>query len=325
MNISDSLMDPIAILGAASSLVVSLARASKSLSDIQKGLKQADVIIASMIAECNTISAALTRLQRLALRNPIVLSPNSMPPEDVRESFDSALTGCMLVLSSLETQLKRITENGEPETMRFTQKLEMLWREEDMNRLLEHLRGQHSAINTLVSLLQTVSETWAVGQHVSLRTDSISNLNLQLQRSTAYQNAEAITVEELWQRNEQLKDENGELQDTVFNLEQETEKKGHTISTLLANVAALQEQSNELKQQLQAVIEKSEQYAAYDKILRQTGTKIVQQIQQDRLEIEHLEGRLSNLRNSHGSLMLAHLMDFHKSRKELNIPRSPSV
>lgn len=39
-------------------------------------------------------------------------------------------------------------------------------------------------------------------------TDATSNINVQLQRSIAYRNAGAASVEELWRRNEELKDDN---------------------------------------------------------------------------------------------------------------------
>ncbi|RFU76899.1 ankyrin repeat [Trichoderma arundinaceum] len=159
-------MDPVAIIGAASSLVVSLAKASKSLSDIRKGFHEAPMTLASMITECKTISAALTHLQNLTLGNPVALSPSIMSPETITESFDNALTGCMLILSALEAQLERFSQNEKPEDIRFMQRVRLLWNEDTMSQLLENLRGQHAAINTLVSLFQTMYVHIRVGDQV---------------------------------------------------------------------------------------------------------------------------------------------------------------
>ncbi len=46
--------------------------------------------------------------------------------------------------------------------------------------------------------------------------DASSNINLLLQQSAPYQNASAVSPEELWRRNEKLKDENGELRESIF-------------------------------------------------------------------------------------------------------------
>jgi hypothetical protein len=154
-DVSNNAMDPIAIISAASSLVISLAKASKSLSDIRKGFLEAPMILASMITECKTISAALTHLQNLTLENPVALSPSSMSLETIKEGFDNALTGCMLILSALEAQLERLFEGQKPEDIGFIKKVQLLWNEDTMSQLLVNLRGQHAAINTLVSLFQT--------------------------------------------------------------------------------------------------------------------------------------------------------------------------
>jgi len=46
---------------------------------------------------------------------------------------------------------------------------------------------------------------------IASSVDASSNINVQLQQSAAYQNAGTVSAEELWRRNEELKEENGEL------------------------------------------------------------------------------------------------------------------
>jgi hypothetical protein len=45
----------------------------------------------------------------------------------------------------------------------------------------------------------------------SFLVDATSNINTQLQQSTAYRNAGATSPDELWRRNQELNDENGTL------------------------------------------------------------------------------------------------------------------
>jgi hypothetical protein len=153
-RIDNGIMDPLAIVSASSSLIISFVKATKSLSDIRNSLDNAPLSVLSMMTECKTISTALAHLQNLTLGNASDLCPPGMSAESVMESFDNALTGCMLVLSALDTQLQRLVEEEKPETMGFITRVRHLWNEEAMNQMLGHLRGQHTAISTLISLFQ---------------------------------------------------------------------------------------------------------------------------------------------------------------------------
>jgi hypothetical protein len=78
-----------------------------------------------------------------------------MSLETIKESFDNALTGCMLILSALEVQLEHLFEGEKSEDIGCRKRLQISWNEETMSQLLVNLRGQHAAIDTLVSLFQT--------------------------------------------------------------------------------------------------------------------------------------------------------------------------
>ncbi len=149
---TDDAMDPLSVTVATASLTISVAKISQFLAKVKGSYDQAPMTVAAMMAECKTISTALTHLQTLTLEKPVALSSNLASPGTLMTSFDNALIGCMEVLSVIECELNKLVEDSG--TMGFGARVRVLWNEETMSRLLQHLRGQHTAIGTLVSLLQ---------------------------------------------------------------------------------------------------------------------------------------------------------------------------
>jgi hypothetical protein len=69
--------------------------------------------------------------------------------------LDVALTGCMVLFSCLDTEIQRIVAGTpDPAQIRWRSKLRMMWNEQKLNELLNALRGQQTAINLLIQLLQ---------------------------------------------------------------------------------------------------------------------------------------------------------------------------
>lgn len=148
-------MDIVSVTAAAASLALNFAKACKSLVEIKESYDQAPMTVTSMATECKTITAALTHLQGLTLEKSAALSPGPTLSDNLATGFDEALTGCMLILSVLEAELRKIIEGGEEfGNMTFRKRVKHLWNEETMCQLLQHLRGQHTAVSTLISILQ---------------------------------------------------------------------------------------------------------------------------------------------------------------------------
>ena len=69
--------------------------------------------------------------------------------------LDVALTGCMVIFSCLESELQKIVAGvPDPSQMRWRSKARMMWNEHRLSELLNALRGQQTAINLLIQLLQ---------------------------------------------------------------------------------------------------------------------------------------------------------------------------
>ena len=67
------------------------------------------------------------------------------------EIFDSALTGCMTVISCIEFELERLVNN---DSMNWATAFKYLWSEDNVKDLLQHSGGQRGALQLLVQSLE---------------------------------------------------------------------------------------------------------------------------------------------------------------------------
>jgi hypothetical protein len=71
------------------------------------------------------------------------------------ETFDTTLTSCLVLSTWLEKYMLKITKGVLGDSgLSWTAKFSTLWNEDEVRELLEQLHQQHSAISTLVGLLQ---------------------------------------------------------------------------------------------------------------------------------------------------------------------------
>ncbi|KAK0616165.1 hypothetical protein B0T14DRAFT_522647 [Immersiella caudata] len=69
--------------------------------------------------------------------------------------LDQALTGCMVVISCLDAEIQRIIAAvADASRIRWRSRVRMVWNESHLSDLLSSIRGQQTAITTLIQLLQ---------------------------------------------------------------------------------------------------------------------------------------------------------------------------
>lgn len=136
-------------------ITVSSITVAKTLSEYRGKFKRAPVTLASLCSETTIIGASLSRIQTLLLQDVSTTSARLENRPDVRDAFDKALMGCMLVFSCLEEDIRGITRDTmHVETISWESKFLTLWNEDAMAERLRQLRGQQTALSLLVGLLQ---------------------------------------------------------------------------------------------------------------------------------------------------------------------------
>jgi hypothetical protein len=145
-------MDPLTIAASASTLGFAAVKAVIGLCDLRERYKTAGTMIASISSECTVLHLALTQIQRLALADFFRDRLASQP--ELRDSFELALLSCMQTFSALEDEIRQLSPKQEGKDDQF-QRLKYLWNEGTMREVLQQLRSQQTAINMLLTAIQT--------------------------------------------------------------------------------------------------------------------------------------------------------------------------
>jgi hypothetical protein len=124
------------------------------LYELREHFKYADLTIVSICSESTIISASLSQLQFLVLRTNNLQNVLKARPE-LAAALDTALIGCAALYSCLEMETKRMRlATALAGNSTWKSKAKMIWSKDQLKELLDSLRGQQTAINTIISLLQ---------------------------------------------------------------------------------------------------------------------------------------------------------------------------
>lgn len=105
-------------------------------------------------SEMTVVSASLSHIQTLILSKEDSESLFRSRPE-ITATLDTALTGCMVLFSCLDEEIKNVTKHARrPVAFSWRGKIEVAWKHETFQELLDGIRGQQLAISTLIQLLQ---------------------------------------------------------------------------------------------------------------------------------------------------------------------------
>ena len=152
-------MDPFSITTAILPVTKACFTTAKSLYDIRNEYKDAPTTITSMCSETTVISASLSQLQHIVLRKNDLEATLLVRPE-LASALDCSIIGCTVVFSCLKeemAQVKKGMRDGQPTTK---SKAKLVCNKDKLRELLEDLRGQQTALSTLIALLQveTIAE-----------------------------------------------------------------------------------------------------------------------------------------------------------------------
>ena len=147
-------MDPISIATTVGSVVMTCAQLVKKVNEITGKFSDAPMTMTAIAAECSVLSAALSHIQDLATQNGDAFVSRLKSQSNFTTILDTALAGCALVFSVLDTQIQEITKGKDPGDIDRIGKAKAVWKEDSLKELLQQLRGQQIAINLLLTALQ---------------------------------------------------------------------------------------------------------------------------------------------------------------------------
>ncbi|CAO2656784.1 Nn.00g055870.m01.CDS01 [Neocucurbitaria sp. VM-36] len=150
-------MDPLSLTASILAITTTCLKSAHLLDSLREKYKHAQMTITALCAEATVISASLSQIQSLILGNSGAIITQLRPRSEVLATFDSALTGCAVVLAVLDDEIAALISEGQDGEMSWTQKAKIIWKDGVMKDLLLQLRGQSAAIGLLIQALQVES------------------------------------------------------------------------------------------------------------------------------------------------------------------------
>ena len=126
----------------------------KAIYDLSCKYQDAPRSMIAISSEVAVISASLSQIQALILskQDPEMLL-RSRP--EIAATLDTALTGCMVLFSCLDEEIRIVSRYAlRQHGFSWKGKMRAVWKHEIFQELLDGIRGQQMAINTLIQLLQ---------------------------------------------------------------------------------------------------------------------------------------------------------------------------
>lgn len=128
--------------------------ASLSLSELRTKYNDAPMTIVAICSETTLISASLSKVQELVLRRHDLTNVLNARP-DLAAALDTTLIGCAVLFSCLHEETQHMTQSStQPSQYTWWKKAKVMWNHDRLKELLEGLRGQQTAISTIINLLQ---------------------------------------------------------------------------------------------------------------------------------------------------------------------------
>lgn len=150
-------MDPVSVINSATTITSACFRVAKAMMHLYGNYQLSSLTIGAICTETTTLSVSLAQLQTLFTRDTEFFTTQFPAPNQLASAFDIALIGCMVLLSSLEDEIKKL---GDLDGTQFglstcKAKVRLAWKEDTMASLLQQLRGQVVALTFLMQGLQT--------------------------------------------------------------------------------------------------------------------------------------------------------------------------
>ena len=146
-------MDPISAAASIVGIASVCLQAATKLDALRSRFKHAHITIVCLSSQCRAIKAGLSQLEILVRENQPLRSR-----ADLVATFDTTLTGCLVVLSCLEGTVGKLgSAEGHSNrscVRRLRNKANIAWNEDEMKGYLLHLHGQQSALSFLIQTLQ---------------------------------------------------------------------------------------------------------------------------------------------------------------------------
>jgi hypothetical protein len=160
-------MDPLTVTVSVASFLANCLSTVKILSSLSSRYQHVQITIRSIVNETTYLGSFFAHIQQLLLINAPGVTDTSAAGRELRQTFDVALTACLITFGCLEEEVRQLAiktpQGSGPEWKEFTQRM---WKEEIMNEILMQIREQQATMALLVQTLQMYGYHLVVVMHI---------------------------------------------------------------------------------------------------------------------------------------------------------------
>lgn len=159
-------MDPVsavAMVGTVAAVINSVVVQIMQIKSLHDQIKTADVHLMSLIAQLNSIKAALALIQELI--------QTAEYNEQLQMDLELALQAAQLHMDYLDSKLSKLKTKNASSSLKFKSKVRVVFESDDMEACVGRLNHQATALNLLITVLtsKTVTEQKAMLQRSNTR------------------------------------------------------------------------------------------------------------------------------------------------------------
>ena len=152
-------MEPVTItmmVGAVAGTISSVGQLVMELKAIRDQIKTADATLMSMVAQLNSIKAALNQIQQLMQAGTY--------DKQIEMDLELSLQASQLHIDYIDEKISKFKTKHSAGSLKFRNRVKVVFESDDMNRCLERLNHQSTALTLLITVLtsKTVTEQKAI-------------------------------------------------------------------------------------------------------------------------------------------------------------------
>ncbi|KIW02212.1 hypothetical protein, variant [Verruconis gallopava] len=151
-------MDPLTVTVSVASFLANCLTTVKVLGSLSSRYPHVLVTISSIVTETTYLGSFLGHIQELLLINAPSVHDTSPAGRELRQTFDLALSACLITFGCLEEEVRQLAIQPPPDAgPEWKERVKQLWKDDIMNEILTQIREQQSTMALLVQTLQMPS------------------------------------------------------------------------------------------------------------------------------------------------------------------------
>jgi hypothetical protein len=149
------IMDPLSIATSVVSLCGLCLVTVKKVGEVTSKFKEASQILLAVSSQAKLINTSLSQLYSIIVSDENAILAQALLTTDIRNALDISLTGCVLTLSCIDSEIHSLTSRVDSDQqLKFADRIKVVWKDDRFKEPLRRLCDHHDFIEFLQKMFQ---------------------------------------------------------------------------------------------------------------------------------------------------------------------------